>query len=64
MRHTPRRGRAANACCLAISLTALGRRDEAARWLDRARANDPACLLLPEAEAAVAPGGIPQSAAR
>ena len=45
--------RAANACCLAMSLAARGRLPEAERWLERAQANHPACWMLPEARSAV-----------
>lgn len=48
--------RALNAACLAISCAALGRTDEAKRWLRRAEALDTACPLLAEATAAVAGG--------
>jgi len=45
--------RASNAACLAVSLAGLGLVDEAAAWLEKARTNHAACVLLGRAQAAV-----------
>jgi tetratricopeptide (TPR) repeat protein len=49
----PPANRAYVACVLALAHAALGRRDEAKRALEQARAADATCLLLPRAAASV-----------
>lgn len=53
LRNSDEVNRALNACSLACSFAATGSTTEATRWIERARASDPASTLLPRAEAAI-----------